>query len=406
MHRVMVAAAAAMILLPATLHAATETPSLEEMWRIIQEQQTEIENLKERLGDTEAKVEATADAVEETQAEGGGADGWWQRTHLEGYGELHYNSGDTDEIDLHRFVFGIGHDFSDDLRFVSEIEIEHALAGDGAPGEVEIEQAYIEYDITDSHRVKGGVFLVPTGLLNETHEPPTFYGVERNRVENAILPTTWWEAGVVASGELGEGFRYDVAVHSGLAVPVTGGNAYRIRNGRQKVARAIATDGAVTGRIVWAGIPGVKIGVSAQYQDDLTQNALGLGTSATLLEAHTELSLGGFGLRALYARWDLDDGPALTGAGAFGRDEQYGWFIEPSYRFGVGYGELGFFARYSRWDNEAGNAPNSAFEQYDVGTSYWPHPDLVLKLDGSFTYNPPGRGKDDNRLNLGLGYQF
>jgi hypothetical protein len=398
-------AMAAMVLSQATL-AATDVPSAEEMWLIIQEQREEIENLKARIGDTEERVEATADAVEESQLGGADEQGWWQRTHIEGYGELHYNTGDQDRIDVHRFVIGIGHDFNDDLRLVSELEVEHALAGEGQPGEVEVEQAYVEYDISNAHRVKGGVFLIPTGIINETHEPPTFYGVERNNVEAAILPSTWWEAGVAASGELGEGFAYDVALHSGLAVPVTGSSAYKIRNGRQKVANATLTDGAVTGRLVWAGMPGVRVGISAQYQDDLTQNASGLGTSATMIEAHTELSYSGFGLRAIYARWDLDDGPPITGAGAFGRDEQYGWYVEPSYRFDTGVGDLGFFARFSRWDNEAGNAPDSAYEQYDVGLSYWPHPDVVLKLDGSFVSNPPGVGKDDNRLNLGIGYQF
>ena len=38
--------------------------------------------------------------------------------------------------------------------------------------------------------------LVPVGFLNEVHEPPTFYGVERNPVEKNVIPTTWWEGGI------------------------------------------------------------------------------------------------------------------------------------------------------------------------------------------------------------------
>ena len=74
----------------------------------------------------------------------------------------------------------LGKEFNDDLRFVSEFEIEHGgVEADGSPldGEVEIEQAFIEYDVTENAQVRGGVFLMPTGILNETHEPPTFYGV-------------------------------------------------------------------------------------------------------------------------------------------------------------------------------------------------------------------------------------
>ena len=90
-----------------------------------------------------------------------------------GYGELHYNNTETDdgmnndEIDFHRFVLFFGYQFTDNLRFFSEFELEHALAGDDKPGEVELEQAFIEYDINQNASVLGGVFLLPVGILNE-----------------------------------------------------------------------------------------------------------------------------------------------------------------------------------------------------------------------------------------------
>ena len=55
--------------------------------------------------------------------------------------------------------------------------------GDGTSGYVELEQAYVEYDLTGSTSISAGLFLIPIGLLNQTHEPDTFYGVERNDVE-------------------------------------------------------------------------------------------------------------------------------------------------------------------------------------------------------------------------------
>jgi len=388
-------------------------PTPEEMWRIIQSQQKEIENLKTRLegtedkvAETDAKVEATGDLIESQQTADAGAGGWWEKTQLSGYGELHYNAGDKDEIDFHRFVLFIGHDFTDDLRLATEFELEHALAGEGKNGEVELEQAFIEYDYTEGHRARAGVFLIPVGILNETHEPPTFYGVERNLVESNIIPTTWWEGGVGGSGDIGSGFSYDVALHSGLMTPTTGSNAFKIRNGRQKVSEAKATDPAVTARIKWTGMPGVELAATGHYQDDITQNALGLGTPATLVEAHADIRRGGWGLRVLGARWDLDDGPAFTGPGAFGRDVQYGWYVEPSYRFDAGPVEIGLFTRYSEFDNEAGDSVDSKFGQFDLGANVWLHPDVVFKIDGQFEFRPDNRGKNDNRINLGIGYQF
>lgn len=389
-------------------HAADNLPSREEMWAIIQKQQKQIDTLLAQQKQTDRKVEATADRVEQVQtsavSNGAAAPGWWQRTSLGGYGELHYNGlrdNADDSVDFHRFVLFINHDFNDRLRMFSEIELEHALSGDGEPGEVELEQAFIEYDINDQHQARAGLFLLPVGILNETHEPPTFFGVERNPVESNIIPSTWWEAGVGVNGELGNGFSYDFAVHSGLDTPTTGGNAYRIRNGRQKVASADADKGAVTGRVQWSGMPGIKVGVSTQYQQDVTQGNGTESVSATLLETHADIRKGPWGLRALYARWDLDG----TAPSLIGRDEQTGWYIEPSYTFDTAIGDVGIFARYNQYDNNAGISTDTEITQTDVGINYWPHPDVVLKADMAFIDNPAGT-PDDEVLNLGVGFQF
>ena len=213
-------------LAPGIVHAA---PSPEEMWKIIQQQQKTIEELKPKLESTqesvrvtedkvkttEQKVEATADAIETKPA---GAS-WADRTRVGGYGELHYNNLDNDftgmekdEVDFHRFVLYFGHDFTDRFRFFSELELEHSLSGEGQNGEVELEQAWVEFDVFESHRVRAGLDLIPVGIINPTHEPPTFFGVERNPVETNIIPTTWWEAGLGAIGELAPGWNYDLVL--------------------------------------------------------------------------------------------------------------------------------------------------------------------------------------------------
>ena len=140
-------------------------------------------------------------------------------TTVGGYGELHYNNlsngkgTDKKVLDLHRFVIFVNHEFNDDIRFFSEFEIEHAFisdnndgSGNTSPGEVEVEQAFVQFDIGENTNVDAGVFLIPVGILNETHEPPTFYGVERNPVEKNIIPVTWWEGGAMLSGHYDSGF--------------------------------------------------------------------------------------------------------------------------------------------------------------------------------------------------------
>ena len=379
---------------------AQEEPDIRLLMEKISELQAQIDVLKDQVAATAEKTEETARVSEATvemveqMPIYEPAPSWADTTSVGGYGELHYNNLDSgSEVDFHRFVLFVNHEFNETIRFYSELEIEHALAGNGKPGEVEIEQAYIEANFGGNSAAKGGLFLVPVGILNETHEPPTFYGVERNPVEKDIIPSTWWEAGAGLSGYSETGFSWDLALHSGLNVPIEGSDAFKVRKGRQKVAKASAEDGAITGRVRWTGMPGVEVAASLQYQGDITQGELGI--SATMFETHIALQRGGLGLRVLYARWDLDGEEAA----AIGRDDQRGYYIEPSYRFLDD--KLGIFVRYSRWNNEAG-LDSEDKKQVNAGVNYWPHPRVVLKAD----YQNQGGRIDDDGFNLGIGYQF
>ncbi len=382
--------------------SAAEMPSAEEMWRIIQEQQREIQSLKNAQQATDEKAEAAVVAVENQSSTRGGSAAWAENTQIGGYGELHYNNldgeggaSDKDEIDFHRFVLFFGHQFNDRIRFFSELELEHSIAGDDKVGEVELEQAYVEFDLNDQHRARAGMFILPVGIINETHEPNTFYGVERNSVEKDIIPSTWWAGGVSLSGELAPGWSYDAALHEGLNTDA--GSSYKIRSGRQKTGEARADDLAFTGRIKWTGMAGLELAATYQHQSDITQSLDASAGSADLLEVHAVYNSGPFGVRALYALWDLDG----TGPASIGADEQMGWYIEPSYRFND---RFGAFARYSLWDNAAGDNADSEKKQIDVGLNYWPHPDVVLKADYQQQDNDNGANQDG--FNLGVGYQF
>ncbi len=398
-------ACAAGIALAAGDATAQELPSPEEMWQIIQQQQQEIEALKERIGAGEAVAEETAMAVEavvESMDAGTTGAGWWDRTQIGGYGELHYNikEDSLDRVDFHRYVLFFGHDFNATTRMFSEFELEHSLAGEGKPGEVELEQAYIERDFSDSVTGRAGIMLMPVGLLNEVHEPPTFYGVERNKIENVIVPTTWWEAGVSGTMTTEAGVQFDMMLHSGLKVPT---DSFKIRSGRGKVANHDFEDGAVTGRIRYTGMPGVELAAALQHQADLTQ---GSDASGTLIVANADVTRPisnsmSLGVRALYAGWEIDGEEAA----ALGADSQNGWYLEPSVRMALGGDEsVGFFARYETWDTRAGNSADTEENQWVVGVNYWLHPNAVLKADYA-TLEKPG-ADDASTLSLGVGYQF
>lgn len=413
--------------------ASNELPSQAEMWRIIQMQQQQIEALtalvqanQTEVSSTRAELAAAQTEVARAQAEASTAiaelkatqqqveattlaveafgenhfsmPGWFERTSIGGYGELHanFNSGADNEIDFHRFVLFFNHEFNDWITLFSELELEHSVAGDDQNGEIELEQAFIRMDWSEHFNTDAGVFLMPLGILNETHEPNTFYGVERNNIEKYLLPSTWWEAGLKGSYRTANGFAFDTVISSGL--DLDGGDGY-IRSGRQKVSQATNDEAALAARVKYTGIAGLEIAASVFYQDDLDQTG-DADYSGLLSTAHIDYSTGGFRIRALYVRWDLS-GDITADA-----EEQYGYYIEPSYRWNLSeyYGDLGVYARFSDYEYyKKGLQENKV---YEIGLNYWPTNNVVFKLDYQDTNDADQYEDIDSVINLGVGYQF
>jgi len=395
--------------------AAQDAPTFTALWEIVQRQQLEIEDLKRQVSAAQEQIEDAGEVIEATQdmvtatadyvealdvSPDKGSD-----TSIGGYGELHFNRLDADDpardlsqVDFHRFVLFFAHEFNDRVRFFSELEVEHSVAGDGQPGEVELEQAYVEFALKNNTAAQAGLFLLPVGILNETHEPPTFFGVERNSVESVIIPSTWWEAGVGLSGNFASGLSWNFALHSGLAIPTTGSNAFRVRSGRQKVAEADAGDPAYTARLKYTGLPGLELSASYQYQWDPSQVAGDGLDSGRLITTHAIYSWRDFSLRALYGKW-LFDGAAIQAAVA---EKQSGWYVEPSLRLGSNWGI------YARYEDVDGARDQDRFVQWEAGLSYWPVPGVTVKVD--YRSREHGlsseAGRDFDALDLAIGYQF
>src|SRR4029077_3877482 len=242
-------------------------------------------------------------------------------TNIIGYGEVAYSkfrqSGDA-TADLARFVFGFNHRFDERLTLHSEVEFEHAVVSAEDQGEAEIEQAWVNYKVSDGVNFKGGLFLIPLGILNETHEPPTYYGVMRNQVETRIISSTSRELVVGVHGLFGEGFRYDVGVTTSfdsgkLDDPLTG-----IRSGHQEGQLANARDLAVYGALNYR-LPGLLVGAGV-FSGDTGQNGAsnpalqGVAARFTMWEVHAQYRVAGFDLQALYASGTLGDAGQITDA--------------------------------------------------------------------------------------------
>jgi hypothetical protein len=327
------------------------------------------------------------------------------KTSIGGYGEAHYYNYEnaSQQYDAYRFVLYVGHKFSDTVRLHSELEVEHALIRDNPTGttnlgEIELEQMFIEWNYHGKQNLSVGQILMPIGFLNETHEPETFYGAKRNPVETAIIPTTWWEGGIKASGLVAgvDGLSYNALVSTGLKTD----NA-NIRSGRQKGAKAVAEDMAYTVGLNYRGMTGLDTGIAYQLQKDISQG-VGKSSEAALIEAHIGYTWQNFSTRALYAQWDIKD---LAAANAH-KAKQEGYYLEASYK---PIEKLGVFARFSAWDNEAANSlankADSKKEQWNYGVNYYIAPRVVLKLDIQEQALPTA-GIDEDGFSLAVGYSF
>src|SRR4029077_5408389 len=96
-------------------------------------------------------------------------------------------------------------------RFYSEVEVEHAISSAEDAGEVEIEQAYLDGLVSRRFNLRAGLLLMPVGIINVYHEPPTFNGVDRPEVDTLIIPSTWREPGFIVVGELVTGIGYELS---------------------------------------------------------------------------------------------------------------------------------------------------------------------------------------------------
>lgn len=399
---------------------------------LVQAQETPLtlEKLAEQIKTQQAQIEALTAQIESQEKAGSGA-GWFNRTSVGGYGEAYFKriEGQKDEFDAYRLILFVGHQFNDKVRFSSELEFEHAYGKDtdtsctidntagsdpltleqievscgkpsASPGYFAVEQLFLEYQYAQKHRASAGQLLVPVGILNETHEPDTFYGVFRAPVEREIIPGTWFETGLMFSGEVAPGFSYDAMISSGMK----NDGSKAVKEGRQRGAKADGSDLAYTVRFKYTGMPGLELAVTWHEQQDMSQGApkvTGENLEANLLEAHVAYQKGAFGLRTLYAEWDLA-ADALAVADKKNASQK-GWYVEPSWKITPG---IGVFARYSEWDNAAADSTSSDWQESSVGVNWWLHERAVVKADWQHRDDPAASKKDQDGFNVGIGFSF
>ena len=344
---------------------------------------------------------------------------------ISGYMEMHLNkpvdgSGEPPILDFHRFVLLFHHRFSDRLRFVGELEVEHALVeGLEEAGELELEQAYIDMLFSPAFNMRAGMLLVPVGIINERHEPPVFHGVERPFVDTVIVPTTWFDVGAGVHGTLAGKLRYRAYVMAPLD-SVEFSAEEGLRGGSQKGSEAQVRNVAWTGRAEFVGVRGLQLGASF-WRGDSSVTLPRVDTKVGVLEADARFSRDRFEGRAQYAHVFIDNADVLndavgrlTGVDPNVARQLRGFYVEGAYRvlprrFTH---DLALFARYENFDTQfrmpAGYVELPEFDRdaWVVGGTYWLDPDVAIKVDYSHVRSRSEIVPPPRTFNVGLGWWF
>jgi hypothetical protein len=342
---------------------------------------------------------------------------------ISGYMDFHFNGPALDEppiLDFHRFVLLFSHRFSDRIRFVGELELEHAVVeGLEEGGELELEQAYLDFLVSPRLSFRAGMLLVPVGIINERHEPPVFHGVERPFVDTFIIPTTWFEVGAGVHGAFGRGFRYRAYAMAPLDASefsAEAGLAGSAQNGVEAQVRNLSA----TGRLEFVGVRGLQTGVSF-WQGESSFNVPRLDTKVGLYEFDARYARGRLEGRGQFAHVFIDGAgelndamTRLTGINPNIAEELRGFYLEGAFRFlpASWPHDAAVFARYENFDTQyqmpAGYVKLSEFDRdaWVIGATYWPDPDVAIKFDYSHMRNASDVVPAPRRVNLGLGWWF
>jgi len=317
-----------------------------------------------------------------------------------GYGQIDYNqlldngTYNNGVLDVHRLVLMFGYKFNSKTQFITEIEVEHVK-------EIFVEQAFLQYEILPWLKLRGGLMLIPMGIINEYHEPSTFNGVERPNLDKYIVPTTWREIGAGFTGTFpSAALSYQLYLVNGFngyneGPTLSGSNGFR--KGRQKGAESIINSPNLTFKVNYFGISGLQLGLSG-YTGKTQSTLFGaLDKSDSQSVAIADSSVVGLSMLGLDARYQLG-GMQLRGQANLGmvsNSSTYNEFTGSDLGSSIGgwYLEVSYDLLHRVESLKSGLIPFIRYEQYSTHVST---EDPILQ-------NPEFQRSD---LTIGLGWKL
>jgi hypothetical protein len=308
-------------------------------------------------------------------------------------------------------VLLFGYKFNSRTQFITELEVEHVK-------EVYVEQAFLDYRINNYMNLRAGLMLIPMGIVNEYHEPPTFMGVERPMLDKYIVPTTWREIGVGFTGNVtNANLKYQAYIVNGFS-SYNDGPTLRgsdgLRKGRQKGAESFMSSPNLTAKIEYYGFSNLNLEISGYFGS--TQSTLynGLEKNNANEVARADSSVVGISMIGVDARYNKKglllrgqiDYADISNTDAYNNlsnpedktndlgSALFGYYVEVGYNVFQGSEniktELIPFIRYSEFDThhkvEGELEKNNAYDRTVIttGLGWKVAPGAILKADMQF----------------------
>ena len=301
---------------------------------------------------------------------------------------LYDGAGKNDTFKAHRYIMSIGSQIHEKISAFAEIEYEYGAAINslGDQGELKIEQAYLDYSISDELVFRGGIILSPMSFVNRFHDSDLRDTTARPILTRYILPSTWMDSGFGFHGEveLNEDWElsYESYIMNGLA-SATGNeitSSKGIRSTRPNFKQDNNSTFASISRVNLS--PGVDLDFGASYYtgayDDLVQNNM------SILGLEAQYRLGAAEIIAEYGSVDIE-GHTISNMNGYYVEGRYHFF--PDFLKGTFFAD-GFdhptftaFARIGGVDLDADIDKVGEYNEYLFGLNYRPIESTVFKIE-------------------------
>lgn len=403
---------AALQTLAAAQTAGTAAPGSQTVQAAVEQRLTAIEDHAQSLQGELGELKSTQQSQDEVLTANSEADARALSLSSYGYFIAGDRSNGNSKFDAESFEIVLSAQPHERIGFFSELEFERAATvGGPRGGEILIEQAYVDFSLTDSFALRSGVLLMPFGNVAAEHYAPLRDMINRPLSSFAIAPQDWTDNGfgLVGDVDLSENwhFAYQTYLVSGLGAEISDAG---LRSARQPFGADNNSDKSLVGHFGFSYANDLQVGLSGYrgaYDDRGNRSLDGLGLDWSWNPAPFKLTGELISLRA-----ERDQGSDANFWGGYVRGGYDLSWLLPEFFSGESFpdAKLNLFYQYDYVETGSLDASLEGRREWrhTLGFKYEPLRSWIFKLnyEVSRSGRVPIKDGDSHALQAAIGYVF